>query len=180
MIRKIEDAIACGKLGHQKVDGGGGNCHGSQRFASCYLHLERGFSLISAIFLLVVIAALGTFAVTLSSAQHQSALLDILGSRTYQAARAGIEWGAYQVVPGSALDFASSCRASGTSSSTISPLAGTLANCTVAVNCIATSHTEGASTVWGYQLAASAAQGTPGTFNYVERRIASDVWVVVP
>lgn len=139
--------------------------------------LERGFSMISAIFLLIVIAALGTFAVTLSSTQHQTALLDILGSRTYQAARAGIEWGAYQVVPGSALDFASSCRASGNSSNTISPLAGTLANCTVTVNCIATSHPEGASTVWGYQLAASAAQGA-GTFNYVERTIASDVWVV--
>jgi len=139
--------------------------------------LERGFSMISAIFLLIVIAALGTFAVTLSSTQHQTALLDILGSRTYQAARAGIEWGAYQVVPGSALDFASSCRANGNSSNTISPLAGTLANCTVTVNCIAASHLEGASTVWGYQLAASAVQGA-GTFNYVERTIASDVWVV--
>ena len=50
---------------------------------------QRGFSLISAIFLLVVIAALGTFAVTLSTSQQQSAALDVLGSRAYQAARAG-------------------------------------------------------------------------------------------
>lgn len=179
MTQKIREAANPYQPRQREVEGlSYGQLCSSPRTLSCILSLERGFSMISAIFLLVVIAALGTFAVTLSSTQHQSALLDILGSRTYQAARAGIEWGAYQVVPGSALNFASSCRASGTSSSSISPLAGTLANCTVTVNCIATSHTEGASTVWGYQLAASAAQGTPGTFNYVERSIASDIWVV--
>lgn len=141
----------------------------------CISTFERGFSLISAIFLLVVIAALGTFAVTLSSTQHQSALLDILGSRAHQAARAGIEWGAYQVVPASAALYASTCRTAGNNSQPISPLAGTLAGFTVTVNCVATSHTEGASTVWGYQLVASAVQGTP---NNVERSIASDIWVV--
>lgn len=141
---------------------------------------EHGVSLISAIFLLVVITALGTFAVTLSTIQQQSAALDIMGSRAYQAARTGIEWGAYQVLPGSAATYASTCRTSGSSSSAISPLSGTLANFTVTVNCVATSHVEGASTVWGYQLAASAAQGTLNTADYVERNIASDVWFVVP
>ena len=58
---------------------------------------QTGFSLISAIFLLVVIAALGTFAVTLSTAQHQSQILDIMGARGYQAALAGIEWASYNV-----------------------------------------------------------------------------------
>ena len=136
--------------------------------------------MISAIFLLIVIAALGVFSVTLSTTQHQSALLDVMGSRAYQAARAGIEWGAYQVLPASAGSFASTCRTIGSSSSAISPLSGTLANLTVTVDCVATSHTEGVSTVWGYQLAASAAQGIPNTFNYVERNAASDIWVVVP
>lgn len=172
MMRNNEDAVI---FSQQEI--GGASC-GSPRCASCRLHFERGFSMISAIFLLVVIAALGTFAVTLSTTHHQSALLDIMGSRAHQAARAGMEWGAYQVVPGSAANFASTCRTSGSSSSAVSPLAGTLANFTVTVNCVATSHTEGASTVWGYQLAASAAQGTPNAFNYVERSIASDVWVV--
>ena len=60
--------------------------------------IQRGFSLISAIFLLVVIAALGTFAVTLSTTQQQSAALDVMSARAYQAARAGIEWGAYQAL----------------------------------------------------------------------------------
>jgi Tfp pilus assembly protein PilX len=61
-------------------------------------NIQHGFSLISAIFLLVVIAALGTFAVTLSTTQQQSAAMDVLGARAYQASKAGIEWGAYQVL----------------------------------------------------------------------------------
>ena len=150
----------------------------SLRPAPCFASTERGFSLISAIFLLVVIAALGTFAVTLSTAQQQSAVLDIMGSRAYQAARTGMEWGAYQILPGSAAAFASACRTGGNNSQTISPLSGTLANFSVVVNCVAASHTEGASTVWGYQLSVSAAQGARNTSDYVERSVASDVWVV--
>jgi MSHA biogenesis protein MshP len=144
----------------------------------CVMFAERGFSLVSAIFLLVVIAALGTFAVTLSTTQQQGAALDIMGSRAYQAARTGVEWGAYQVVPGSAAAYASTCRTSGSNSQTISPLSGTLESFTVTVNCVATSHTEATSTVWGYQLAASATQGTQYTLGYVERNVASDVWIV--
>src|SRR4030065_2779656 len=71
------------------------------RGAFAMTQFQRGFSLVSAIFLLVVIAALGTFAVTLSTTQQQSAALDVLGARAYQAARAGIEGGADQGLPAS-------------------------------------------------------------------------------
>ncbi|MFJ7566548.1 agglutinin biogenesis protein MshP [Herminiimonas sp. NPDC097707] len=56
----------------------------------------RGFSLVSAIFLLVVLAALGVAMVTISTVQHQSSALDVQGTRAYHAARAGMEWGVYQ------------------------------------------------------------------------------------
>jgi len=59
--------------------------------------LHQGFSLVSAIFLLVVLAFLGVAMTTFSTTQHQSAALDVMGSRAYQAARAGIEWAAYNV-----------------------------------------------------------------------------------
>ena len=52
----------------------------------------RGFSLVTAVFLLVVISALGAFAVTVSRSQQQSDVMDILGARAYQAAKTGIEW----------------------------------------------------------------------------------------
>lgn len=132
--------------------------------------LQRGFSLISAIFLLVVIAALGTFAVTLSTTQQQSAALDVLGARAYQAARTGIEWGAYQVLPASAAAFATACRP-GPTTQAVTSLPNTLSGFSVNAGCSATSHVEGASTLWVYSLTSTATQGTVATPNYVERQM---------
>ena len=68
-----------------------------RKFISSFPGYQRGFSLVSAIFLLVVIAALGAFALTLSTNQHQSDAMDVMGKRAYQAARAGIEYGVYEI-----------------------------------------------------------------------------------
>jgi len=136
--------------------------------------LQHGFSLITAIFLLVVIAALGTFAVTLSTTQQQSTALDVLGARAYQAARAGIEWGAYQALPASAAAFATACRP-GPTSQALASLPNTLAGFSVNVGCSATSHVEGTSTLWMYQLTSTATQGTPATPNYVERQMTATI-----
>ena len=57
----------------------------------------RGFALVSAIFILVVLAALGAFIVSISTSQQIGSALDVQGVRAYQAARAGIEWGLYSV-----------------------------------------------------------------------------------
>lgn len=96
--------------------------------------MQQGFSMVSAIFLLVVIAALGTFAVTLSTTQHQSAALDVMGARAYQAARAGIEWGVYQVVNNPTA--ACTTGAGGQPNPVSMPAApSTLAAFTVDVNC---------------------------------------------
>lgn len=59
---------------------------------------SRGFSLISAIFLLVVLAALGTAIVNVATVQHKSSAFDVQGARAYQSARAGIEWALYQTL----------------------------------------------------------------------------------
>src|SRR4030067_2020097 len=98
-------------------------CHTGELTQSSLLvpRSSKGFSLVSAIFLLVVIAALGTFAMTLSTTQHQSAALDVMGARGYQAARAGVEWGAYQVLPASGAAFATACRSGPTASTVFLP-----------------------------------------------------------
>ena len=61
---------------------------------------QQGFALATAIFLLVVLAALGAAMLTFSSAQHVGSAMDVQGARALQAARAGIEWGAYQALRG--------------------------------------------------------------------------------
>lgn len=134
--------------------------------------IQQGFSLVTAIFLLVVIAALGVFAVTLFTTQQQSAALDVMGTRAYHAARAGIEWGAYQVLPNSAVPggLAANCRA-GAASAPVAPLPNTLAGFNVNVECNAASQVEGAATLWVYQLTSTATQGAVATPDYVERQM---------
>lgn len=63
----------------------------------------RGFLLPSAIFLLVILAALGAFIVNVSTSQHLGMALDIKGERAWQAANAGMEWVRYKLAsnPGS-------------------------------------------------------------------------------
>lgn len=53
----------------------------------------RGFAIVSAIFLLVVLAALGAFVVSVSTTQNITFAQDVQGARAYQAAHAGIEVG---------------------------------------------------------------------------------------
>lgn len=65
---------------------------------------EAGFAVVSAIVILVILAALGTFAMRISSIQHRDFALDIQSSQAYQAARAGLEWGSFTVVNGNCLN----------------------------------------------------------------------------
>jgi MSHA biogenesis protein MshP len=57
---------------------------------------SAGIGLVTAVFLLVVLAALGVAMVVLTTSQQVSSMLDVQGTRAYQAARAGVEWGVYK------------------------------------------------------------------------------------
>ena len=124
-----------------------------------------GFALPSAIFLLVILAALGAFVLSVSTSQHMGAALDVQGARAYQAARAGIEWGLFQ-----------SAR-NGTCGSTTLTFAGTsLAEFTTSVSCAPYSANEAGATVNVDQVTATACNqppcpsASPGA-NYVERQL---------
>lgn len=56
-----------------------------------------GFALPSAIFLLVILSALGAFILNVSSSQQLGMALDIRGERAWQAANAGMEWVRYRL-----------------------------------------------------------------------------------
>lgn len=60
------------------------------------LRRQAGVSIVTAIFLVVVLSALGAAIVTLSTSQHISSALDLLGSRAYEAARSGAEYGLFR------------------------------------------------------------------------------------
>ena len=126
---------------------------------------QAGVSIVTAIFLLVVLSLLGAFMLSVTAIQQSSAQLDVQGVRAYQAARAGIEWGAWQVLdpnhtlnPANCLPvaFLPSCP---TSPTNLSGLAGSLSPFTVTVTCSATINaptTEGNRNIGAYQIIATA------------------------
>lgn len=117
-----------------------------------------------ALFLLVVLAVLGAVAVRLSAVEHQTVVLSMQSTRAYAAARAGIEWSAYQAINGGICG-----------SATVALSEGGLGGFTVETNCSSTSHNEGAATTNVYVLEAFAYSGAYGSPDYVSRRIRASV-----
>lgn len=122
---------------------------------------QHGFSIVSAIFLLVVLAALGAFMVTFSTVQHVTSAQDVRGAQAYQAARAGIEWGLYgalRTMP------AASCVAS--------KVLNDIPGFAVTVECTSSaSYTEGVTPVTVYRITSTARSGAVGGIGSVERQL---------
>lgn len=59
---------------------------------------QRGFAVVTALFILVVLALLGAAVASISSRQHGASAQEINLARARQAARAGLEWGAFAVL----------------------------------------------------------------------------------
>ncbi|MEO7031146.1 MAG: hypothetical protein ABI075_02240 [Burkholderiaceae bacterium] len=127
---------------------------------------QRGFSIVSAIFLLVVLAALGAFMLTFSTAQHISSALDVQGARAYHAARAGIDWGAYAV-----LRNQPSLLAECIAGKTLAPTG--LDGFAVMIKCDASApYTEGANVPFTvYQITSTATLGATNSLGYVNRQL---------
>lgn len=132
---------------------------------------QRGFSAVLMIALIVGVAGMLGYAVTVTSAMHDSSAREIASSRAAQAAQSGLEWGQFRVRPGAAPICVPS------SNITLPYSSGAIA---VTVNCTTTGpYTEAAATVTRYQFTATAcspaAAGTcpnpAGSGDYVEAQV---------
>ena len=123
---------------------------------------QRGISLVPALFLMIVLAALGLIAVRFGAIQQQTVVLSMQSARAYAAARAGIEWSAYQALVNASCTTASLALSE-----------GGLAGFNVDTSCSSTLHSEGPNTVTVYVIDAFAYSGSYGTPDYVSRRIRS-------
>jgi len=126
--------------------------------------------MITAIFLILVIAVLGAYIASVATTQHTSATLDLQGAKAYQAAYAGIQWGAYQSLR------APPC----VTGSTFFPLTGGLAGFAVMVDITNYSYTENGvtrnmcritSTGCNFPTGGNTCPGNQGNGYYVERQI---------
>jgi MSHA biogenesis protein MshP len=133
---------------------------------------QRGFSLIMAIFLIVVLGGIAVFIGRVSTMQHQSSALDEEGAMAYQAARSGIEWGVYQAV---------AIGGTGCANSTFTlavPTPTSTVNYTVEVICSQTlpEPIEGLSSIGVYQITATATNAADvGSKFHVARKLIATV-----
>lgn len=130
---------------------------------------QSGFAAVAALFLVVVMAAMGAFMVSVSNAQQLASAADLQGNRAYWAARAGLEWtlGAF------ALD-ASACPAAPPAT------VDTGAIFDLTVTCDLQSYTEGSVTAKIFTLSSVASRGTAGSPTYVERSVSATYEVPAP
>jgi MSHA biogenesis protein MshP len=127
---------------------------------------QRGFTLVTAIFVIVVLATLIGYMVSLSGTQRATSLLALQGARAYAAARSGIEWGTHEA--------ASFCGGA-PSSVTLNLTEGGLNGFTVTVSCSSSNHREKSVTFTVYHLTALAEFGGYGSADYVSRRLEATV-----
>lgn len=125
---------------------------------------QRGFALMAALFILVTLTAIGTYLLTISTGQMAAGAQDEQGGRAYEAARAGIEWGAYQV-----LVVSDACPAG-------LQVRNLPNNFRAEVTCTSRLETEGSRQITGYTITSTGCNGAgcgaanpPAT--YVERRL---------
>jgi len=135
---------------------------------------QRGFALMLAVFLIVTLAAIGVYLLTFSTGQLEAATQDEQGARAYQAARTGIEWGAFQALRNPP------CPAGPTTLTLTQGLAGFYA----VVTCQQVgAETEGATALTVYRITSTGCNASPCTpaspdRTYVERQL--QLTVVTP
>jgi MSHA biogenesis protein MshP len=132
----------------------------------------RGFTLVSAIFLMVVLVLLAASLVTLSSVQHATALQQLQMARAQYAARAGVEWAVRAA--NDPVAFPGGCPAGPTA---LAPPG--LPGFSVEVSCSATTHTlataAGPADQAYYRVDVVARSGVYGGPDYVRRRVQAKV-----
>jgi MSHA biogenesis protein MshP len=126
---------------------------------------ESGFTLVTALFLLVVVALLSVYIVTFRNVQQSTVLYAQQGARAMQAVNSGIEWGIYQAVRNNTCAMNLPFTAAGTALSAYS----------ITVNCVSSAHAEAGVPIITYVLTSTAETGVHGTLDYVYRSLRATV-----
>jgi MSHA biogenesis protein MshP len=124
---------------------------------------SAGSALITAIFLIVVLAGLGLAVMNLSTVEHDTTSKSMLSARVYYGAKAGLDWGIQQAV-------ATSWDCSSSGSFSLSQ--GAFGGVSVVVSCSRGIHGAG-NLVW--YITSRATLGSPGSLGYAERRMEATV-----
>jgi MSHA biogenesis protein MshP len=138
---------------------------------------EQGFAAIAAIFLVVVLAALGGFMLTFSNTQQLTSAQDMQGTKAYWAARAGLDWGIGSIVASSTVPPACPPEPNATPATSTTILATAFdGGFTVTVSCSRASFLEGSAVanrfIYTFTSVAKSAANI-GTIGFVERSLTA-------
>lgn len=139
------------------------------RFGYGIASSQRGFSIMVALFILVVLALLGVALVTIGGVEHRQPLLSLQGKRAFWAAQSGLEWGAHEALN----DAGFSCPlqpASTPAKYTLPSSSPGLDGFSVTVSCTRSTHKEHGKTIDIYDIVATARNGSFGRAAFAQRR----------
>lgn len=122
---------------------------------------QRGLSILTAIFMLVLFGMLAAFMVSMTNTSNITSAQDIQGSRAYHAAHAGFEWGLSQTP---------TCAAP-------AALPGPIGEFTVVVGCTAFGpYDEAGDRFCLYRVTATASTGAAvGSPGFIERQVRGSI-----
>jgi len=131
---------------------------------------NAGAALVAALFLIIVLAALGATIASLSNAEHATTVKSQLSTSVYYGAKTGLEWGIQRVISDPAPPARCTAFNAGTA---FSPAGAGFAGVSVTVTCVQSSIYGAGNFV--YYLTSNATIGTLGALNYAERRMEATV-----
>jgi MSHA biogenesis protein MshP len=126
------------------------------------MNKQAGFSIVMAIFILVVLSLLGSYMVKLSGVQHATAVFSIQGARAYQAARASVGWAVARIIAGGACSDVIAA----------SPLSfADINGFSVSLSCSSQSYSEGVDNLIIYKVTGLRQFGAYNSANYISRKV---------
>ena len=123
---------------------------------------QRGFTIVMAIFILVVLGLLGAYMVRLSGVQHATSSYALQGARAYQAAKAGLGWAIAKISTGGGC-----AEVDAQTALTLPDWSGF----TVKLTCTSASYQEGSANPGIYMINAHSEFGAYGGADYVSREL---------
>lgn len=129
-------------------------------------HKVEGFSIVSTIFILVILGLASTYIISLSAVSRETSVRSIQGERAFFSARSGVEWAIREII----LD-STQCPPNTVLSLTQGGLNGFQAT----VTCTATPYTEGTTTYNIFDIVSVAEFGSFGDSDYVSRRLSAKI-----
>lgn len=130
---------------------------------------QRGFAAVAAIFLVVLLAALGGFMLTFSNSQQLTSAQDVQGVRAYWAARAGLEWAIVNIQATPAV-----CP-NGVRTQMAGTVPANVSGFSLTVFCTRSNFSEAGNNFNIFLVESRAATGTVGSVGFIERSVSASL-----